>query len=139
MYHTIINFVYLRQLTPSQEALRHCLFYNTLYVHILLNSTHDWKIHIQSWLFQVKVVTCIRKFRMTVQKVCMRKRYLVTLRFLQMQGQLTVRFSLCPLGCTGDTVTHCILPPHPHFILSGGSEAIQSCRRDILFNKQCLK
>ena len=52
-------------------------------------------------------------------------------------NQLTI--SLCSNGCTRVTATYCILPPHPHIILNGGSEAIQSCGEHISCNHLCLK
>ena len=52
-------------------------------------------------------------------------------------NELTI--SVCSHGCTSDTVTFCILSPHPHTVLSGGSEAIQSCGEDISCNHLCLK
>ena len=52
-------------------------------------------------------------------------------------NQLTI--SLCSHGCTGDTVTHSILSPHPHIVLSGGNEAMQSHGGDIVSDHLHLK
>ena len=53
--------------------------------------------------------------------------------------QLTIIFGLCLHGYTRLAATHCILHPHPHFILGRGSKTIQSGGEDILSKYARLK